>query len=437
MKRLTEKIFADRRKAGCIDLEAVEMFIRQSLHRTGAAALSHLLKEGPPEQRAIPCSCGHLAYYKELRSKPVLTVVGPVEFQRPYYVCSQCHHAPNPTDAALGIEQQEFSPGVRRMMAVVGSESPFDLGREQLELLAGLQVSTKSVERRAEQIGAEIMRLEQAEIQRSVQLQLPIPMGLPISVLYVEIDGTGIPVVRKETQGRIGKLEGRPAHTREVKLGCVFTSVGVDKENRPIRDEASTTYVGAIETAAEFGRRIYREAFQRGWARARIKVVLGDGAVWIWNLAADQFPGAILIVDFYHASEHLHQLSRSLFPGDDAARRAWTTSVVDLLDKGEIQSLVVALRSLVSERPELAGKLETEAEYFACNADKMRYPEFRAQGLFVGSGVIEAGCKTVIGSRLKQSGMFWTVEGANRIIALRCCRVSGKFEDFWEVQGAA
>ena len=437
MKRLTEKIFADRRKAGRIDLEAVEMFIRQSFHRTGAAALSHLLKRGPPEQRAIPCSCGHLAHYKELRSKPVLTVVGPVEFQRPYYVCSQCHHAPNPIDAALGIEQQEFSSGVRRMMAVVGSESPFDLGREQLELLAGLHVSTKSVERQAEQIGADIMRLEQAEIQRSVQLQLPIPMGLPIPVLYVEIDGTGIPVVRKETQGRIGKVEGQPAHTREVKLGCVFTSVGVDKENRPIRDETSTTYVGAIETAAEFGRRIYREAFQRGWARARIKVVLGDGAVWIWNLAADQFPGAILIVDFYHASEHLHQLSRSLFPSDDAARRAWTTSVVDLLDKGEITSLEAVLRSLASERPELAGKLETEAEYFASNADKMRYPEFRAQGLFIGSGVIEAGCKTVIGSRFKQSGMFWTVKGANRIIALRCCRVSGKFEDFWEVQGAA
>jgi len=413
------------------------MFVRESLHRTGAAALSHLLKEGPPEQRAIPCSCGHSAHYKELRSKPLLTVVGPVEFQRPYYVCAQCHHAPNPTDAALGVEQQEFSPGVRRMMAVVGSQSPFGLGREQLEVLAGLHVSTKSVERQAEQIGAEIMRLEQAEIQRSVQLQLPIPAGPPIPVLYVEIDGTGIPVVRKETQGRIGKVEGQPAHTREVKLGGVFTSVGVDKENHPIRDLASTTYTGAIETAAEFGRRIYREAFQRGWPRARIKVVLADGAVWIWNLAAEQFPGAILIVDFYHASEHLHKLSRSLFPSDDAARRAWTTSAVDLLDKGEIKSLVAALRSLVSERPELAGKLETEAEYFGRNADKMRYPEFRAQGLFVGSGVIEAGCKTVIGSRLKQSGMFWTVEGANRIIALRCCRISGKFEDFWEAQAAA
>ena len=413
-------------------MEAVEMFVRQSIHRAGAAALSHLLHEGPPESPTIPCSCGHAARYKELRPKPVLTVVGPVEYQRPYYVCAQCHHAPNPTDAALGVEREDFSPGVRRMMAVVGSDSPFDSGREQLALLAGVQVSTKSVERQAEHIGAAIMRLEQAEIQRSIQLQLPIPMGAPIPVMYVEIDATGIPVVKKETQGRIGKVEGQPAHTREVKLGCVFTSVGVDQENRPVRDPDSTTYTGAIETAEEFARRIYCEASQRGWARARIKVVLGDGAVWIWNLAAVQFPGAILIVDFYHASEHLHKISRWLYPSDEAARRVWTALVVDLLDKGQIESLMTTLRSLVSQRPELAEKLTTESEYFERNADKMRYPDFRAQGLFIGSGVIEAGCKTVIGSRLKQSGMFWTVQDANRIIALRCCRVSGKFEEFWE-----
>jgi len=419
-------------------MEAVEMLVRQSMHRAGATALSHLLNEGPPKQRTIPCSCGHSARYKELRAKPVLTVVGPVEYQRPYYVCAQCHHAPNPTDAALGVEQEEFSPGVRRMMAVVGSDSPFDQGREQLELLAGLQMSTKSVERQAEQIGAEIMRLEQAELQRGLQLDLPIPLGPPIPIIYVEIDGTGVPVVKKETQGRIGKVEGQPAHTREAKLGCVFTSVGVDRENHPIRDLASTTYTGAIETAEEFARRIYREAYRRGWPRARIKVILGDGAIWIWNIAAEQFPGAILIVDFYHACEHLHKLSRRLFPSDEAARRGWTTLVVDLLDKGEIESLVAVVRALVTERPELAEKLETEAEYFERNAAKMRYPEFRAQGLFVGSGVIEAGCKTVIGSRFKQSGMFWTVQGANRIIALRCCRVSGKFEDFWEkAQSAA
>jgi hypothetical protein len=303
-----------------------------------------------------------------------------------------------------------------------------------LELLAGLRVSTSSVKRQAEAIGAELVRLEQAEVQRSVQLQLPIPLGPPIPVLYVEIDGTGVPVVKKETAGRKGKQPGQPPHTREVKLGCVFPSQGVDPDGHPLRDVNSTTYTGAIENAEEFARRIYREAFQRGWARARLKVILGDGAIWIWNLAADQFPGAILIVDFYHASEHVHTVSRWLFPADEEARRRWVHVALYLLDRGEIESLVTIIRHLLPHYPGLAEKLENEAQYFERNADKMRYPKFRAQGLFVGSGVIEAGCKTVIGSRLKQSGMFWTVEGANQIIALRCCRISGKFEDFWEAE---
>lgn len=413
------------------------MLVREGMHRVGAAALSRLLSQGPPEQKTIPCDCGQPATYKELRSKPIVTVVGPVRYERPYYVCQQCSHAPNPVDAALGVEHREFSPGVRRMMAVAGSESDFDLAREQIELLAGLRVSTKSVERHAEQVGAEIRRTEQTEIMRSVQLQLPIPLGTPIPILYVQIDGTGVPVVKKETEGRIGKAEDQPAHTREAKLGCVFTSAGVDAKGHPIRDPDSTTYTGAIETAEEFGRRIYREAFQRGWSRAPIKVVLGDGAIWIWVLAAEQFPGAIFIVDFYHACEHLHKVSRLLFPVDLAARKRWTTCVVDQLEQGDIESLVALFGWLANQYPELAEKLNKEAEYFSRNADKMRYPKFRAMGLFIGSGVIEAGCKAVIGARLKQSGMFWTVEGANRIIALRCCRLSGKFEDFWEDQAAA
>ena len=327
-----------------------------------------------------------------------MTVVGPVRYQRPYYVCDHCSHPPNPVDAAIGVEGGEFSPGVQPMMAVVVSDSDFDLGREQIETLAGIRVCTKSVERYAEQIGGEIMRLEQAEIQRSVQLQLPIPIGLPIPVLYVEIDGTGIPVVPKEVQGRKGKLDGQPAHTRELKLGCVFTSSGVDGEGNPIRDRNSTTYTGAIETAEQFARRIYREAFQRGWPRAKLKVILGDGAVWIWNLAAEQFPGAILIVDFYHACEHLQKISRWLFPGEETARLAWTQAIVDQLKGGDIESIVATLRQAAPQRPELAKKLGTEAEYFESNAGKMRYPKFREQGLFIGSGVIEAGCKSPGGS---------------------------------------
>jgi hypothetical protein len=242
-----------------------------------------------------------------------------------------------------------------------------------------------------------------------------------------------VPVVKKETEGRKGKTDGQPAHTREVKLGCVFTQTGWDEEGYAIRDPDSTTYTGAIETAEEFGRRIYLEAWNRGWSRAQKKVVMGDGAEWIWNLADQHFPGSVHIVDLYHARQHLWELARRLYPNDPARQNAWMkVHQKRLLDKGKIEKLARALRSIQSTNADVLEKIRSEADYFERNAERMRYPQFRKQHLFVGSGVIEAGCKTVIATRLKQSGMFWTVRGANSIIALRCCHLNGRFEDYWE-----
>jgi hypothetical protein len=165
--------------------------------------------------------------------------------------------------------------------------------------------------------------------------------------------------------------------------------------------------------------------------------VIGDGAEWIWNLADQHFPGAIQIVDLYHARQHLWVLARLLHPGDDVRQKQWILRHQPQLDDGNIEELVRFLRSLDASTPKLAEKIRVEADYFENNAARMRYPEFRRQHLFVGSGVIEAGCKTVIGTRLKQSGMFWTVRGANAIIALRCCKLNGRLEDYWENRRAA
>jgi hypothetical protein len=416
------------------------MVVRSAMHQAGAKALTKLLEFAVPlpSQRIVPCSCGHPAQYRELRSKPVLTVVGKVEVSRPYYLCGHCHAGHCPADVELDIQATEFSPGVRRMQAVVGQAAPFEHGRQQMQLLADLEVTTKAVERTAEAIGHGIAARQQEEIQRAVQLDLPVILGEPVPILYVQMDGTGVPVVKKETVGRKGKIDGQPAHTREVKLGCVFTQTNWDKEGYPIRDPDSTTYTGAIETAEEFGKRIYLEAWNRGWPRAVKKVVMGDGAEWIWNLADQHFPGAIQIVDLYHARQHLWDLARTLHPNDKATQKAWMkVHQKRLLDKGKIEKLVAALRCLVSTHPDVVEKIRTEADYFQRNAARMRYPHFRSQHLFIGSGVIEAGCKTVIGSRLKQSGMFWTVQGANDIIALRCCHLNGRFEDYWESRRVA
>ncbi len=349
------------------------------MHQAGAAGLTQLLTEEPPQQRHLPCACGGTADYQELRSKSVLTAVGPARMLRPYYLCSCCHEGQFPTDRALDIERTEFSPGVRRMLGVVGSEcSSFRLAAEQLLLLAGLEVTAKAVERVAEAIGADISARQQAEIQKALQLELPAAVGPPIPVLYVELDGTGVPVVAKETEGRQGREEGKPPRTREAKMGCVFTQ---------------TTN---------------------------------------WNVAQEYFPGAVQIVDLYHAREHVWGLGAKLYPCDKAAKVAWIKTHQHWLDDGQIENLVTSLRSIGFQKPELGDPIRTEANYFEANAERMRYPQFRSRGFFVGTGVMEAACKTIIGGRLKRSGMFWTVRGADSIIALRCCRLSGNFEDYWE-----
>jgi hypothetical protein len=414
------------------------MAMRSALHHAGATALGELLQFPVPAdaERSIPCRCGHQAGYQELRSKPVLTAMGEVIVRRPYYLCTHCHRGQFPADVELDIENTECSPGVRRMKAVVGQEAPFDHGRKQLKLLADLDVTTKAIERTAEAIGEDIAARQQVEIQRAMQLDLPIIVGEPIPVLYTQVDGTGVPVVKKETVGRQGKSEAQPAHTREAKLGCVFRQTTWDQEGYAIRDPASTTYVGAIETAEEFGKRIYLEAWNRGWSRAVIKVFMGDGSEWIWNIAKLHFPGAIQIVDLFHARQHLWDLARKLYSNQEAEQRRWMMVHQDLLDEGKIEELVAALRAIDSPHPELADKIRVEAGYFETNTERMRYPKFRSQHLFVGTGVIEAGCKTLIGSRCKQSGMFWTVRGANAILALRCCLFNGRFEDYWEARRA-
>jgi hypothetical protein len=430
---LLPRIFAERRKAGELDIEAVELAFRTALHSAGAAGLTELLRQSGTVQTSVPCTCGRQARYKDMRLKPILTVLGPAKMLRAYYWCSHCRQGQFPADIARDIEDTEFSPGVRRMLALVGSEcSSFDHGRQQMEMLADLEVTAKAVERVTEAIGADIAGLQQEIIQRAMQLELPVAVGEPIQKIYVQMDGTGLPMVAKETQGRSGKGEDGRAHTREAKLGCVFTQTNIDDQGRPVRDEQSTTYTGAIETAAEFSRRIYTEAHQRGWSRAHLKVVMGDGADWIWNICEEQFPGAIQIVDLYHARQHLWDLGGKLHPNDEKAKRRWVMAHQHFLDDGKIEKLITKLRSLSPDNPELAAAVRTEANYFERNAERMRYPKFREQKLFVGSGVIEAGCKTVMGSRLKRSGMFWTVRGANAVIALRCSRHSRQFDDYWE-----
>jgi Uncharacterised protein family (UPF0236) len=424
------------RPAGGLDLEASELAIRAAMHEVGGVLLAKLLNRDPGgSQAAVKCAAGHAATFVDYRRKGITTVVGPVEFRRAYYHCDECGEGVLPQDEALDLVGTSFSPGVRRLMGRVGGKESFNEGRMDLEELAGIKVQTKAVERVAEGIGAELEALGQSERQRVINNQKVVPLK-SILKLYVSFDGTGVPVIKRETCGRRGKSATGEAHTREAKLGCVFTQTAVDKKGRPVRDEAATTYVGAIEAAAEFGWRIYGEAERRGLRRAAQVIVIGDGAPWVWGIAAEHFPGAIEIVDLYHAREHLADLSKLVYGVASAKAKQWTTARLVQLDEGDVESLLLSLRRLRPTAAQTKEAVRQTIGYFEGNRQRMRYAQFRRQELFVGSGVIEAGCKTIVGRRLKQSGMRWSLRGANAIIALRCAQLSGRWEEFWEMRAA-
>jgi hypothetical protein len=404
------------------------------MHQVGGCLLEQLLNADGGGYRGTHTTCGqgHRAAFVESRRKTLLTVLAPLHVQRAYYHCEACAAGVIPKDQALDIVGTSYSPGVRRMLGRVGSKEPFEEGRRDLAELAGVVVTTKAVERVAEALGAQVEAL--SRIEREAALAGKVVPLKPVPKLYLAIDGTGVPVVRHETEGRVGKDAVGPAKTREAKLGCVFTQTRLDEKGRPLRDEASTTYVGAIETAEAFGPRLYAEAVRRGVQRAAQVIVLGDGAPWIWGLAAEHFPGAIQIVDLYHAREHLAALGKLLYGPGRAETTKWTAARSERLDAGEIEQIVAALGRLRPRGQEAQEAVRKTVGYFESNADRMRYARFRSQGLFVGSGVVEAGCRTIIGFRLKQSGMRWTVRGANAIIALRCAELSGRWEEFWEAR---
>jgi hypothetical protein len=424
------------RQAGGLDLEASELAIRAAMHEVGGVLLAKLLNSDPGgSQAAVKCAAGHAATFVDYRRKEITTVVGQVEFRRAYYHCDQCGKGVLPQDEALDVLGTSFSPGVRRLMGRVGGKESFNEGRVDLEELAGIKVQTKAVERVAEGVGAEIEASGQRERQRVINNQKVVPLKSTLK-LYVSFDGTGVPVIKRETAGRLGKSATGEAHTREAKLGCVFTQTAVDEKGRPVRDEAATTYVGAIETAPKFGWRIYGEAERRGLRRAAQVIVIGDGAPWVWGIAAEHFPGAIEIVDLYHAREHLADLSKLVYGVASAKAKQWTTARLVQLDEGDVESLLLSLRRLRPTAAQTKEAVRQTIGYFEGNRERMRYAQFRRQELFVGSGVIEAGCKTIVGYRLKQSGMRWSLRGANAIIALRCAQLSGRWEEFWEMRAA-
>lgn len=420
---------------GRVDFEALETAVRRKAMMIAARVIEQKFNSDHSDYvgSTKACTCGAEANFAGRRRKVFITAVGEMTFSRAYYHCDKCGGGFCERDRALGLEDSFLSPAVNRMNGMAAARVSFKETSELLLELAGIDVEMKQAERAAEKLGSEIAQDEREVIETTIP---------PAPTMYLGMDGTGIPMRAEELEGRGGKGPDGSAKTREVKLVTVWSAEDRDEEGNAVRDKGSITYSAAIESAAqqdtdkepsEFSRRVEREAKRRGFEKAKRRVVLGDGALWIWNLTGELFPDAIEIVDLYHAKGHLSEVGKSIYGIGNELGTQWAKQRHEELDEGKFSGLLDAIRPHTAKNEEARKCLD----YFVRNRERMDYPSFRAQGLCVGSGVVEAGCKVAIGTRLKRAGMHWTERGANAITALRCCKLSGRFEEFWERRSEA
>jgi hypothetical protein len=420
-----------RQTVQSLDLEALETAVRRKVLSLAGSFLQRWLNQDASDYAGphLPCTCRADARYAGRHKKRFQSVLGDLDLERAYYHCSHCGQGFCPRDRQLGLENTSLSPAITRMIAAVAALVSFQEGSELLNELAGVPVNAKQVQRTAESLGTEIAEDERHNLQPPDHLDLP-------KTLYLGMDGTGIPMRPKELAGRAGKQPDGSAKTREVKLCTLWSAEARDQNGIPVRDEGSVTYSAAIESAATsdptqraaFTERVLREATRRRFCQAGQRVVLGDGAPWIWNIAHELFPGCIQIVDRFHAKQHLSEMGKAIYGNTDPRATQWAKRRHSELDDGRFDAMLRAISRQIPTSDETRQCLH----YFKTNRHRMRYPVFREQGLCTSTGVVEAGCKVAIGTRLKRAGMHWTLFGSNAIIALRCCRLSRRFQNFWE-----
>jgi len=413
-------------------LGVLEQAMRAALTSAGARLLEAVLagQDGYAGPHA-GCGNGHQAVYAGCRDKTVATVLGPVTLRRAWYHCAECRRGSAPRDEQLGVSGASLSPGLAEMIALAGAEVPFARAAGLLDRLAGVSISARTIERSAEATGAAARAAAgtQAAAIRARDI-LPLSPQEPLpGMLYIEVDGTGVPVRSSETEGRAGKAEDGRAGTREVKLARLFTVSRLDDDGRPVMDPGSSTYAATFDGKDALAELVQAEYLRRGGEHFRQVVALGDGAAWIWTMAEALYPQATHIVDIYHAREHLTDLASHLaFITPDPVQRLEARNAE--LDAGNIGAIIDAARRYPLEGAK-ASDLEKKLGYFEHNAHRMRYADFRKLGMFTGSGAIEGGIKAIVVQRAKQSGMHWTVKGAADVIALRCQHASGRWDELW------
>ena len=402
-------------------VQELELLVRTALFKSGSALVGVLLQQAADRSdAAYQAKPGERRKGRETLQAQCL--FGTFPLARDYYHHSGKHQGHYPADAALGLEGG-YTPALARLMCLEGADEPgYEKAQRHLAETGGIEVSARQIQRVVQRVGQDAQTWQEREAQ---------PGRCDAPIMYVSADGTGVPMRRRELAGRQGKQPDGSAKTRQVYLGCVFTQHRTDPKGHPVRDYESTTYVSSFDSIDQFGPTLRQEALRRGLGTAEKVVFLIDGAPGLENMGKDCFKDSVQIVDFYHAMEHaggvLDALLGKNHPDHKTSQRRWAKRLL----KDKVESLIKETRRACLGQPQ-AQAVEDALGYFVRNIQRMQYGSFRAAGYFIGSGVVEAGCKSVIGARCKQSGMFWSVPGAENVLALRCIQSSRRSDQFWK-----
>ena len=400
----------------------VEEELTELMREAGRKALGEGLSEkyGRHEGPRRLCPCGRIQSFEGYRPIGVMTILGPVRFERAYYRCADCGRTHYQGDEALGLSEGRFSLPAQEAVSLVCSELPFETGREMLGRLTGIEVSNSHAQHITDRHGQELERRAEIECEALFAGELEmLPEGRP-DRLYVTLDGLKMPF-RDDWH--------------ETKIGALYdVRVGEDGVDEPRRVSYTS---GAWESSEPFGRRLYQEAAHRGIEWAQEQVAIADGAEWIWNLVDEHFPRAVQILDFYHATERLYAVGRAVYGDETDKVRKWAEANRERLWEGRLSDVFRSLRNLKPATEEGRETVRTAIGYYQQNRCRMDYPAYRARGYHVGSGVVEAACKTVAAARCKRSGMRWSKEGAQSVLALRSQRLNGRWDNYWKPLKAA
>jgi hypothetical protein len=445
------------------DLQTLEQSVLRSCLALGRTMLEQILNHSAQEAKSPSRregECGHKQRLVGMRSKQLHTLMGKVTIGRSYYQClgeeeepsGACSHGQAPWDSVWGPIAGRTSPGVQKLLGKLVSRLTLAEAVDTFTDILPLPMSERQALNLIQPIGEALRQQEEEQVQvlfkqagnkETQAAEHDSALGPSIRRLYIETDG----VTARMRRGSVPLEEAEAKRTgdvyREIKVGAVFEGIP-GRERSELVPGVFLDEPGPIEYVAQrlhveaFGRFLYALAQRCGVERAQEVVLLGDGAHWIRHVVEDHFPTAVQIVDLYHAREHVWNVANAVYGPGTPQGAAWANQADDRLTHGQIEDLVRMIEKLpaIPAFPSASRSIPAiEADYFLSNAERMRYPAFRAKGMHIGSGIAEAACKTVVSTRAKKSGMRWTAEGLDAVLALRTSVLNHSYDSFWESSG--